>query len=185
MRIADELGWRRTSINSLRCEQFSDDRLRAMTERGLACVPGNQKFGYRDSFYMPESLVTKVCAFINDTRRNLIREMGWRIPETSGPIFLSARDGNALSDKAISKIFGMGFAASGAPKRAGIKSFRNKFTNDQIGKETIARRDLGLDTSSASIAAAVSMDLGHRSVESIKAYVDANVTKLTSRKRAP
>ncbi|MCO4875603.1 hypothetical protein VOI32_00985 [Paraburkholderia caribensis] len=185
MDIANELGWRRETINSLRCEQFSDERQNEMTHRGLACVPEDQKNGYRDSFYISPSLSAKIISFIRDVRHRLIQEMNWKISSEWGRVFISARDGKPLTDKAVSKIFSQAFASAGAPRRAGIKSFRNKFTNDQLRKETIARREQGLDTSTTSISAAVSMDLGHRSLESIKSYADANLTRIASRKRNP
>jgi hypothetical protein len=185
MEIADTLGWRRSSINSLMCEQFAESRLESMDMRGLACIPSKQKFGYRDSFYVPPMLSIKIAAFINDTRASLLKEMDWKISSTEGRIFISARNGEPLSDKAISKIFSKAFAFIGAPRRACIKSFRTKFVNDAIGAETNARIALGLDTSSTSVAASVSMDLGHRNLESIKSYVDANQTRLASRKRSP
>ncbi|MEP9323261.1 hypothetical protein PPMP20_08990 [Paraburkholderia phymatum] len=185
MEIADRVGWRRESINSLACEQFSPGRLEAMDARGLACVPDRQKFGYRDAFYIPPSLAIEIASFINDVRSTFLEEMGWFDKVATGPVFISARDGNGLTDKSISKIFGRAFAAAGAPRRAGIKSFRSKFANDAIAAETLARLELGLDTSAPSVAAAVSVDLGHSHPESIRAYVEQHQSRLASRKRNP
>ncbi|WOD18269.1 hypothetical protein [Paraburkholderia kirstenboschensis] len=183
--LADQLGWRRASINSLTCSQFSVERLEKMEARGLACVPPQQKFGYRDSYYIPPALAIKISAFISDTRAQLVNEMGWDAFAARGAVFISARDGKGLTNKTLSKIFSKAFAAIGAPKRSGLKSFRRKFTNTAIAAETSARLQLGLDTSSASVSASVSMDLGHHNPASIKSYVDQNQVRLASRKRDP
>jgi hypothetical protein len=185
MDIADKLGWRRGSVNSLSCEQFSETALEEMTGRGLPCVPAKQKNGYLDSFYVPQDLAFRIAAFINDTREELVKEMGWYRISKTGAVFISARDGQPLTNKAISRMFGHAFALIGAPKRAALHSLRTKFANDAIGAETRARVALGLDTSSESVSAAVSQDLGHRNPASIQSYVSANQTRLASRKRNP
>lgn len=185
MDIADKLGWRLGSVNSLSCEQFSAAALEKMTGRGLPCVPAKQKNGYLDSYYVPPDLASRIAAFINDTRQKLVEEMGWHRISKTGAVFISARDGQPLTSKAVSKVFGRAFALIGAPKRAGLHSFRKKFTDDDIGAETRARVALGLDTSSESVSAAVSQDLGHRSPTAIQSYVSSNQTRLASRKRNP
>ncbi|WP_459619517.1 hypothetical protein [Burkholderia sp. 3C] len=183
MDIADRIGWRRGSINSLTCDQFSDFSLDKMTDRGLICVPAKQKNGYLDSFYIPPALVFRIVEFIRGPRQTLVEEMGWRQVSGVGPVFISARDGCPLEDKTISTIFGKAFSAIGVEKRAALHSLRTKFVNDAIAAETDARLKLGLDTSSDSISAAVSHDLGHHNIDSIKAYTSANQTRLLSRKR--
>ncbi|MCA8183853.1 hypothetical protein [Burkholderia vietnamiensis] len=185
MDIADRIGWRLGAINSLSCEQFSAAALERMSSRGLPCVPAKQKNGYLDSFYVPPDLAFRIAAFINDTRQKLVEEMGWYRISKTGSLFVSARDGKPLTGKAISKMFGRAFALIGAPKRSALHSLRTKFANDAIGAETLARVELGLDTSSESVSAAVSQDLGHRSLASIQSYVSANQTRLASRKRNP
>ncbi|MEM5434698.1 hypothetical protein [Paraburkholderia diazotrophica] len=185
MEVADRVGWRRGSINSLRCDQFNEDALGRMSSRGLWCVPDRQKRGYKDGFYVPPDLANQIASFIHDTRETLVDEMGWSALSKSGPVFMSARDGGALTDKTLSKIFGKAFAAIGAPKRAGLHSFRRKFTDDSIGAETRARIALGLDTSAESVSAAVSADLGQHNPESIRPYISSNQTRLASRKRNP
>jgi hypothetical protein len=185
MDIADQIGWRRAAINSLSCEQFSAESLKKMPSRGLPCVPAKQKNGYLDSFYVPPDLTCRIAAFINDTREQLVKEMGWYHISKTGSVFISARDGKPLTDKAISKIFGCAFASLGERKRAALHCFRTKFANDAIAAETRARVALGLDTSSESVSAAVSQDLGHRNPMSIQSYVSANQTRLASRKRDP
>ncbi|KXU90028.1 hypothetical protein CI15_07610 [Paraburkholderia monticola] len=185
MDIGDSLGWRRGTINSLQCHQFTPEALEKMTARGLACVPDRQKNGYKDSFYVSPDLATRISAFIHDTRQKLIDHASLAESKIDDAVFVSARDGRALSDKAISKIFGRAFVAIGAPKRAGMHSFRRKFANDSIAAETRARLAMGLDTSPESVAAAVSMDLGQKNPESIVPYVSANQTRLVSRNRKP
>lgn len=172
MELADALGWRRGSINSLTCSQFQrpgDSGSEPMLD--LRVTPKRQKFGYDASKVVPFRLVARVRDFIRSHRRHLLSSRGWSDANAHDALFVSSRNGQPLSDQTISQIFGDAFKAIGAPAGAGLHSFRRKYGDDQVELEIEVRRELGLDTSASSVSASVSQELGHRNPESLYAYV--------------
>lgn len=179
--IAKDMGWRCGSIVSLECSQFSEERLAKMSDRGLVCVPPNQKFGYQNGFLVPPKLAINVCNFIGDCRASFLQEMGWGEERAEGKIFISAKTGRPISENALSAIFGKAFKAIGAPRRSGLHCLRALFAETKVGDETLARVALGMDTSVTSVSTAVALEMGHRSPESLRAYVNERQSELARR----
>jgi hypothetical protein len=175
MEIADAVGWRRGAINSLLVDQFPtrDGDVETMKVR-----PPSQKFGYQNWFDVGAALVTKIHFFIQNCRNPFYIEMGWNEGRSQGRIFTSARDGKPLTDQAITQIFGSAFKTIGAPRGAGIHSFRRKFADARVETEIRARLKLGLDTSTASVAASVAILLGQANPESVNSYVERSHSRM-------
>ncbi|MQR01117.1 site-specific integrase [Glaciimonas soli] len=172
MEIADRAGLRRGSINALTCRQFDPDYSTITSTETLEICPSQQKFGSRNIYRVEFDLRLRVNAFIKSFRAQFLRDMGWNEDRTGDCIFISARDGRPLTVQAISAIFGKAFKAIGAPHGAGIHSFRRKYADGKVEKEIRARIRLGLDTSVASVAASVAIEMGHSNPDSITSYVN-------------
>ncbi|TCK96991.1 hypothetical protein [Paraburkholderia sp. BL9I2N2] len=181
LRLAKEMGWRRASLAALRCSQFSEERLAEMSDRGLVCVPPSQKFGYQNGFVVPPVLAMNVFNFIHDCRATFLAELGWDETRGDDHIFISASTGRPLRGNSLSAIVGKGMKSIGAPRRAGLHSFRGLFAEDKVGDETVARVALGLDTSTASVSAAVALEMGQRNPDSLRAYVNQKQSELVRR----
>ncbi|AQV92644.1 hypothetical protein BJN34_01905 [Cupriavidus necator] len=179
--LATEMGWRRGSIVSLRCSQFSAERLAKMSDRGLVCVPPSQKFGYQNGFVVSPELALNVFNFINDCRAAFLEEMEWDEERADGHVFISASTGRPLRDNSLSGIFGKAMKAIGAPRRAGLHSLRGLFAEKKVGDETVARVALGMDTSVTSVSTAVALEMGQRNPESLRAYVNEKQSELVRR----
>ncbi|EJN10131.1 hypothetical protein [Herbaspirillum sp. YR522] len=178
MEIANAVGWRRGAINSLLCAQFESI---SINDKVLKIRPASQKFGYQYTFDVGVNLAAKIRFFIHNFRKAYFLEMGWDDACANDRIFTSARDGLPLTDQAISQIFGAAFKAIGAPRGAGLHSFRRKFTDERVESEIRGRLRLGLDTSVASVAASVAILLGHSNPESVNAYVERAHARLLER----
>jgi hypothetical protein len=178
MNIADATGLRRGSINSLQCEQFSQEMIDGAGSHGLKIQPAEQKFGYENFFRVPLHIARQVRSFIVNERAALMEEMGWNEKRAKERIFISARDGRPLRDQTISAIFGKAFQNVGAPRGAGLHSFRRKSAEDKIHDEIVSRIQLGLDTSVASVSASVAIDMGHRNPASLAPYVSRSQGKI-------
>ena len=186
MDLADQVGWRRASINSLTCEQFSDARLAAMRDGKLLVIPPKQKFSYENAYTIDFRIANRVANFLATYRAQFLSERGWTERVTEGRIFFSARNGAPLGDRTISLIFGAGFRVIGAPRGAGGHSFRRKFVNDEIVSEIESRLELGLDTSAESIAGSVAAAVGQSNIASLGPYVSkAQGRLLAKRTRSP
>ncbi|MDP9876553.1 site-specific recombinase XerD [Variovorax boronicumulans] len=169
--IANTVGLRRGSINSLKIEQFDRARIESEVRQTLLIRPSRQKFGYETEFAFPVWLALRVCDFVDHYRRPLIDSKKVRQIDHQGKIFLSARDGRPLTDRAITKIFSTSLRATGGPKGSSIHALRAKFANDAISAELETRLRRGMDTSTESVATAVALRMGHRNTKSLYAYV--------------
>ena len=172
LEIADLTGFRRSSINSLLCSQFSDQTINSTNEDFILISPPHQKYGYTLTFKFPILLALRVNGFINSFRRSLIEKLGTDPLKTEDRIFLSARNGLPLNNQTISEIFHDAISSINIPQsRVGIHSFRRKFANDRISDEILTRAELGLDSSTASVELSISLQLGQTSSSSIRPYV--------------
>lgn len=174
--LANFTGLRRASLNSLRVRQFEEAPLVRGSQEALI-RPDSQKFSYINSFAFPAWLVENVLAFSRTHRRELLRAKGVGNATHKDRLFLSARDGRPLTDRAISALVSDALRGLGAPKGTSIHSFRHKFADESIQQDIEHRVANGLDTSSASIAASAAMRLGHRDPKSLIAYVSAAQSK--------
>lgn len=174
--IANTVGFRRASINSLRIGQFFGGRLEESECGFIFVTPASQKFGREESFEFPVPLAERVAHFISNYLLPMARSRGWKIDLQSSPVFVSSRDGRAMCDRSITKLLSRHFRALGAPAWNATHSFRRKFANDEMDAETEYRLERGIDTSTTSISHTVSLRLGHHSPESIEPYVAAKIT---------
>lgn len=170
--LADQVGLRRGSINSLLAAQFRREEIEATRTEHWEVVPPAQKFGYEKKYKIPFRLAFRVCDYIDQVRRKIMLEKGWSESRTGGRLFFSVRDGAPLSEQTISQIIGKALRKVGVQEHgAAAHSFRRKFANDSIEEETMRRRLQNLDTSVASVAAAVSIKMGQTNPESLTPYV--------------
>lgn len=172
MAIADTVGFRRGSINSLRCSQFSEEELRKNLDDYIIVNPDSQKFDANLNYRVPILLAYRISEFITTVRKCMLEAKGFNEAVTQDRVFLSVRTGHPLNDASISDIFGKAFKAIGNTQdRTSIHAFRRKFAEHRIQTNFEQRAELRLDTSDASVSASVAMDLGQRNPDSIKPYV--------------
>lgn len=185
LEIANLTGFRRSSINSLLCKQFSDEILARASDDFILAIPPHQKFGYTLSFKIPILLAYRINSFINTFRKQLIESKGIRTHETQDRIFLSAKTAKPLNNQTISEIFHDALENLQITQpRVGLHTFRRKFTNDRITEEILTRAELGLDSSTESIELSVSLQLGQTSSSSIRPYVSRRQTLEIEKARA-
>lgn len=169
LRIADSMGLRRGSICSLTVEQFARTRLEKCKTQYVDVRPARQKFSYRDVFHCDLGLAYEINSFIENERAQLVVRKGWQ--DTGDALLLSERTGRQITEGAVTKVFSAAMRARGAPPGAALHAWRHRFTHNEIDHETRYRVAAGLDTSVASISAAVSLRLGHSNPGSIDTYV--------------
>ncbi|GAB4565800.1 MAG: hypothetical protein Tsb007_37470 [Rhizobacter sp.] len=169
--IANTVGFRRASINSLLTSQFDRKKLERTAEETFLVRPPSQKFDYQLEFPVPVWLGLRVCDFISEYRDPLVKDKRATAKVHQGRLFLSSRDACPLTNRAITQLLSTHIKDIGAPKGTSIHSLRRKFTNDRIATEIEQRLRRGMDTSTMSIAKSVSMSLGQTSPESIYPYV--------------
>lgn len=180
MQLALQASLRRASINSFLCQQFSRNVIESIEGECLAVQPPSQKFGYERRYEIPFRLAFQVLDFIESSRHQLLSSCGWLESRTQGHIFISERNGRPLRDATVSQIFGKAFRAIGRMQgRPGIHSFRRQFANDEIERETLARIEIGLDSSAISIATSVALKMGHSDPSSLTPYVSKQIGRLT------
>jgi hypothetical protein len=169
--IAATVGLRRASINSLTIDQFDAEEIDRTQKDTIRIKPLAQKFGYENDFNFPVWLALNIRDFVEGPRAKLIFDL--RISEsiTKRRIFLSARDGKPMTERALTQQVSRAAKAIGAPKGASIHTLRAYFLNAWIDEEIDRRIGLGLDTSTASIAASAAIVMGHKSPTSIFPYV--------------
>jgi integrase len=163
--LAWHIGWRRGSILSLTVDDFSPDQWNG--EQPLDVQPSAQKFGYSNTFSVPEAVVHDVRAYLATERGALVARTG----SHSRAIFLNGRTGQPLTGHAVSMLFSRARVALGWPKGAGLHAWRRGFTNAYVEREIDARLELGLDTGGEAIAMSVAHALGQQSLASQAAYI--------------
>lgn len=177
--IANAVGWRRASINSISIKEIIDASDVRNEYDYVSLCPSVQKFGYVETFDVPVWLVERMAHFIKNYMRPLAEQRRWKINFESSPLFLSV-NGKPLKDRTITQIVSKAMRSIGAPPWASVHSYRRKFANDEIADETSYRLAKGLDTSAASISASVSLRLGQHSPDSIYPYVSKSLTTARS-----
>jgi len=184
MDLADQLSWRRASINSLTCDQFTCLDFESVNEDSFLVVPPSQKFGYLRSFEVPYRLAFRVHEFIATSRKDLLRKGGWSEANTNGRVFISARDGKPLQDRTLSMIFGRAFKSLAKPRGANLHSFRRKAADDRVDAEIQNRIELGLDTSELSVATTVAFGMGQSNPESLTPYVTRSMGRMVRQRES-
>lgn len=168
--IADEVGLRRGSINSLTCAEFKDSLERNDGLEDTVVVPRSQKFGYQVPYTFSFRLVASICNYIEGPRKQLLE--GLKLPERIGEdrLFVSSKSGKPLTDHSITDIVASSLRKAGV-KHGAIHIFRHKFINDEVEREILRRVKLKLDTSIDSIAAAVALKVGQANPHSLYTYI--------------
>ncbi len=106
MAIASSVGFRRGSLNSLRCAQFSDEELKKTLDDCIVVNPDKQKFDANLNYKIPILLAYRIREFITTVRKCMLSLKGFNEAVTLDRIFLSARNGHPLNDASVSDIFG-------------------------------------------------------------------------------
>lgn len=174
--IADEMGLRRASLNSLECSDFTD-WLAAENVGNLVIIPKSQKFGYRISYKFSFSLIMKICNFIEGPRKRLFHRLGISEHIGQNRIFISSKSCRPLNNQSITDIIAKSMREIGV-KHGSIHAFRHKFINDEVEREINRRLLLKLDTSIESIAAAVALKVGHANTSSLFTYISDALQRL-------
>jgi integrase len=175
--IADTLGMRRASINSLTCTQFFAALENEEALVDLVVVPSSQKFSYQFSYTFPFQLVSSVLQYIEGPRKALLGRLKVPTSVSQDRLFLSSKTGKPLTDRAITGFIASAMRLSGMPKGS-IHVFRHKFINDEVEREIMRRIELKLDTSIESIAAAVAIKVGHANPNSLYTYISDAFSRL-------
>lgn len=175
--VANTVGLRRGSINSLTCSLFLQSISHDADIKDERLVPPSQKFGYQKEYEFPFTLVSQIAQFINGPLKELKKVLVVTDSITEDRIFLSSKTGKPLTNRAISDIFSKALREIGV-EAGSIHGLRRKYANDEIEKEIDYRIEKGLDTSVTSICAAVSLSLGHASPDSLQPYVSARLQRL-------
>ena len=181
MDLAAEVSWRRGSINTLTCDQFSRLDFSEANHDSYIVIPPSQKFGYQREFEIPFRLAFRVAEFIANERKDLLADKGWSEASTAGRIFISEKNGSPLKDQSISAIFGKAFRAMGCPRGANIHSFRRKFANEEIDEEILNRLEMGISTSDLDVATTVAFKMGQSNPESLRPYVNRSFSQMVKR----
>lgn len=172
--IANAVGWRRESINSITRGQVAEAYEAVATADYASMCPSVQKFGYVETFDVPGWLVDRMIHFSRSYLEPLAEAKQWKLsPKTA---FFLGVNGRPLKERSITKIVSKAIRKAGGPRFAAVHAFRRKFTNDEIEDETKYRLEAGLDTTAASIAASVSISLGHHDPDSIYPYVSKSMS---------
>lgn len=158
--IADSAGMRRGSICSLRVDQFSMKALDKAQGEFLV-RPSRQKFGYTKTFGIDLSLALRIRSFIDDYWEPWIEEKGVSPKVHNGALFVSSKTGQPITERHMTQTISAAFRSLGFDKGIGPHSLRGKFASEMADSELMERRELGLDTSNLSIAAALALKLGH------------------------
>lgn len=178
MRIIDQMGLRRESVNSLMISQFSDDAINKSIEANMtahAIQPKKQKFNGLNFFDAPFALAWEINRYIKSQRgENIFEKIKNKKSLSSLPIFTSTSSNHGLADKTWTSIFSKAFKLVGAPKGAGCHSIRRKFAEDWFRKEIQRCIDQNLPISYSDIVAGLAKVLGHESKLSQEAYRRAN-----------
>jgi integrase len=182
--IASNAGFRRGSICSLRVDQFDESVIKSTDALTLPLKPIVQKFHYEHQFEVSTLLMLRVREFIEGPRADLLKQLGVSESAAKGKVFLSAKTGKPLTDRAMTHRISKAMRAVGCRKGQAIHVFRGLFANEAIDDEIEERLSLGLDTSTESVSAAVSTRLGQKRSASLFTYIAAEQSRYAKRRRA-
>lgn len=181
--LAVEVGLRVGSIASLMTSDFKQKEIEISMEDSILVTPSVQKFSYQNSFYVPLWLAVRVCNFIEERDKHL-RMRGFDVRKATKYIFIAERSCLALTSRSVSQTIGRELRSLGAPKGTSIHAFRALFCTEEIEQEIDERLKLGLDTSTASVSAAVALKMGHRDPMSLFPYVSRSFSRRGAKARA-
>lgn len=182
--VAASAGFRRGSICSLSIGQIDARYLRETAEMTAKLKPAAQKFGYEHVYDVDTLLLLRVLDFIEGPRARLLSELNVTEAIARGQIFLSARTGKPMTDRAMTARISTAMRAIGCAKGQAIHVFRGLYVNEIADDEIEDRLEAGLDTSTASIVAAVAPRVGQKNPASLFAYISGKQTEIARRRRA-
>lgn len=181
--LATEVGLRVGSVVSLVDSDFDQAEIERTVDTTMLITPKRQKFSYENSFEVPIWLALRVCALVK-LRDELLKSKGKRVAVAAGAIFVNELRCTPLTARAVSQQISEVLRSLGAPKGTSIHAFRGLFCTEEIESEIDERVRLGLDTSTASVSAAVALKMGHRDPMSLFHYVARALSLRAARERA-
>lgn len=175
--IADSAGFRRGSICSLRIDQF--DMSEIETAEGEYLVrPSKQKLSYTKTFGIELALAYRICEFIENYWKPWVKEHKVLKSVHENALFLSEKTGKPILERSMTQVISRAFRSLGFDKGIGPHILRGKFASTFVDQELAERRELGLDTSNRSIAAAAAMKLGHDDPNQFYGYASSSQARL-------
>jgi hypothetical protein len=174
MRVADQTGLRRGSINSLVASQFTVAAIERSMKSDLkahAIRPKKQKLGKIYHFEIPYALAWEVNRFLRKQYGDaMLNARESKIDLEKLPVFISMTTGERMTNKAWSSIFAEAFQAIGAPKGAGLHSIRRKFAEEWFRMKVQEFRDNKKPTDYQAVVAGLARVLGQDSKLSQESY---------------
>ncbi|MGM9515257.1 tyrosine-type recombinase/integrase [Roseateles sp. DB2] len=175
--IAESAGFRRGSICSLRIDQF--DMSEIETAEGEYLVrPPKQKLSYTKTFGIELALAYRICEFIENYWKPWVMEHKVLKSVHKNALFLSEKTGKPILERSMTQVISRAFRSLGFDKGIGPHILRGKFASTFVDEELAERRELGLDTSNRSIAAAAAMKLGHDDPDQFYGYASSSQARL-------
>jgi hypothetical protein len=182
--LGSNSGFRRGSMTSLKITQFPSEELESWTDDQYEVKPEKQKLNYENTFSISIDLALRVSEFIEGPRAELVKRLGVDRRKTQDRIFLSSTTGEPMSDRGMTQSLRKAMRAAGTKKGQVVHVLRGLFLSEQIEAEGGDRARRGLDTSTASIAAAVAVKAGQRNPNSLNDYVSAEQSRIAARRRS-
>ena len=175
--IAESAGFRRGSICSLRIDQFELSEIDKAKGEYLVRPP-KQKFSYAKTFGIELALAYRIWEFIDNYWKPWVKEH--KVPKAvhGNALFLSEKTGKPILERSMTQAISSAFRSLGFDKGFGPHILRGKFTSTFVDEELAERRELGLDTSNRSIAAAAAMKLGHDDPDQFYRYASSSQARL-------
>lgn len=141
--ILHETGLRAGSAASLLASQiptFEQLKRETNTDREYPVRPLIQKRGYQNTFTLSYSLCMEIRRFIDGPRTDFLVSLGISNSMAEDALFLSAKDGKAMTSKALRDIVRTGFRKIGiTERRTGAHAIRRLRLN-QFGMDIIRRK---------------------------------------------
>jgi site-specific recombinase XerC len=182
--LAANGGFRRGSICSLKAGQFTREKLESWTDASFDVRPQKQKLDYENTFDISIDLALRVLDFIEGPRADLVERLQLSAARTQDRIFLSSTTGKPMSDRGMTQALSPMMRAAGTNKGQVIHVLRGLYASEMIEQESDDRSSRGLDTSTASIAAATALKLGQANPNSLFEYVAAEQSRIGARRRS-
>jgi site-specific recombinase XerD len=175
--IAESAGFRRGSICSLSIDQFELSEVEE-AEGEYLVRPPKQKLSYTKTFGIELALAYRVCEFIENYWKPWVKEHKVSKAVHRNALFLSEKTGKPILERSMTQVISRAFRSLGFDKGVGPHTLRGKFASTFVDEELAERRELGLDTSNRSIAAAAAMKLGHDDPDQFYGYASSSQARL-------
>lgn len=175
--IAESAGFRRGSICSLRIDQFDLSEIEA-AEGEYLVRPIKQKLSYTKTFGIELALAYRIWEFIENYWKPWVNEHKVSKSVHGNALFLSEKTGKPILERSMTQVISRAFRSLGFDKGVGAHTLRGKFASTFVDEELAERRELGLDTSNRSIAAAAAMKLGHDDPNQFYGYASSSQARL-------